>query len=115
MTRFLVFHTSRKAASSKNFNARQRYRQLVTDIARFQVGLVTGDANASMYRAFNSQQTYSIGDPSLHKMMQDMGRFIDYWAVGWPNYVDIQMVSSNTTDDLKNPRVLPATSAPAGR
>jgi len=63
---------------------------------------VTGDANASMYRAFNTQSTYSIGDSSLHKMMLAMGRFINYWGSGWPNYVDIKMVSSNTSEELKN-------------
>ena len=75
---------------------------MMTDIARFQVDVVTGDANASMYKAFNTQSTYSIGDSSLHKMMHAMGRFINYWGGGWPNYVDIQMVSSNTTEDLKD-------------
>ena len=48
VTRFLILHTNHKAASSKSFNARQRDRQMMTDIARFQVDVVTGDANASM-------------------------------------------------------------------
>ena len=84
MTRFLIFHTNHRAASPKDFNARQRYRQTMADIARFQMDAVTGDADASTYRAFNTQQTYSIADSSLHKMMHAMGSFINYWAGGWP-------------------------------
>ena len=99
-TRFLIFHTNHKAASTKAFNVRLRYRQMMTDIARYQVDVVTGDANASMYKAFNSQPTYSIADSSLHKMMLAMGRFINYHAGGWPNYLDIRLVSSNTTEQL---------------
>ena len=74
----------------------------MVDIARYQVDFVTGDANASMYRANKSQTTYSIAESSLHKMMHAMGRFINYWTSGWPNYVDIQMVSSSSQEHLDN-------------
>ena len=98
--RILVFHMDNQAAANKPYVTRQKYRQMMVDIARYQVDMVTGDANASMYRAFKNQTTPSIAESSLHKMMTAMGRFINYWAPGWPNYVDIQMVSSNSSEHL---------------
>ena len=62
--------------------------------------IATGDANASMHRAFNYQSTPSIAESSLHKMMLAMARYINLWANSWPNYVDVHMASSSTSEDL---------------
>ena len=46
--RVLVFHAHCEVARVRCGNMRKRYRQMFYDIARYEVDLIGGDANASM-------------------------------------------------------------------
>ena len=98
--RVLVFHCDNKAATSKHYVVRKRYRQMLADVARYQVDFMGGDANASIYRSFNNQEIPCIAQSSLNHMVKTMVEFINRFSD-----IDIlmgyQMATSNSLLELK--------------
>ena len=65
---------------------RKRYRQMFYDVAKYQVDLIGGDANASMYRYFVGQKIPSIGQSTFHLMLRKFIKEINRVSGEDPRY-----------------------------
>jgi hypothetical protein len=75
---------------------------MMMDIVRYQVDIVTGDANASVYKGKKIQPTYSIRGSSFVVMLEAMVRYVNTHGDGWPNSLAYQLVTSNTQARLRD-------------
>ena len=95
--RALVFHCSNAKVTGACRNVRMRYRQMMADVARYQVDFMPGDANASMYGSVKNQRGYNVALSSLNIMVQSACDFVNrYGSMGWPHVVGYQMTTSNS-------------------
>ena len=98
--RVLVFHCDNKAATSKHYVVRKRYRQMLADVAKYQVDFMGGDANASIYRSFNNQEIPCIAQSSLNHMVKTMVEFINRFSDN-DILMGYQMATSNSLLELR--------------
>jgi hypothetical protein len=106
--RVLVFHAHCEGARIRCGNSRKRYRQMFYDIAKYEVDLIGGDANASMYRFFSTQRSPSIGQSNFHLMLQKFIRSINRLSGGnteqnikhLANKIGADFISSNSSEAL---------------
>jgi hypothetical protein len=89
-------------------------RQMFFDIARYQVDVICGDANATCYRYFNCQKTPSIYNGTymtlLRKTVFAVNKIKSSWNMEqkvetvlkqWPRFIGSQTVTSNLWNTLE--------------
>ena len=111
--RVCVFHIDNTAARTKCLKVRMRLRQMFADCVRYQVDFVGGDANAASYRWKSTQYVHTPTASSFNIMaarsaiaanraMSPSGPTIAGDTERPKGIIGIQMVTSNTSNELLN-------------
>jgi hypothetical protein len=94
--RVLAFHINNEAAANKCYYTRLRLRQMLLDVARYQVDYMGGDANQAIFRFFQNQPSASISDSSFHLYLRRLVKVINENIVEEKHKVTYSMVTSNS-------------------
>ena len=98
--RVLTFVINNKKAAASLHNVRLRLRQMLLDVARYQVDFLGGDANAAMYKYFGHQPVPNVRQSAFIVMLNTLIAAVNSVLTAPEHKVHADFVSSNAQEKL---------------